>query len=133
MSLRINKNLNENVIDIQAPGNAPTAETENQMDDKTLKKNDLNMLVHRCYAVDEETYACVSFNLSTRQGLEIANTTKDLIKPSEIPNNIKCYKILENKQGTINSASVCTTNKSNIKAASDQMFTTFIPTILSNI
>jgi len=132
MSLRINKNLNENVIDIQTPGNVPVTETENQVNDKTLK-NDLNMLVHRCYAIDEETYACVSFNLSTRQGLEIANTTKDLIKPSEIPNNIKCHKILENKQGTISSASVCTTNKSNIKSASDQMFTTFIPTILSNI
>jgi hypothetical protein len=107
--------------------------TENNVNTPKNKTNDLNMLVNRCYAIDEETYACVSFNLSTRQGLDLANTTKDLIKPSEIPNNIKCHKVLENKEGTIHSASVCTTDKSNIKAASDQMFTTFIPTILSNI
>ena len=91
------------------------------------------MLVDRCYAIDEETYACVSFSLSTRQGLELADRTKDLIKPNEIPTGIECHKILENKEGTIHSASVCTTNKNNMKSASDQMFKTFIPTILSDI
>ena len=134
MSLRANKTLDETIKEVQPPENTPKIETiENNSETTKMKTNNLSMLVNRCYAIDEETYACVSFNLSTRQGLELANTTKDLIKPSEIPNNVTCHKILENKEGTIHSASVCTTDKNNIKTASDQMFTTFIPTILSNI
>lgn len=127
MSIRINKESeNKNTNEYQS-----TNVNDNVTNEP--KKVDLNMLVDRCYAIDEETYACVSFNLSTRQGLELANRTKDLIKPNEIPIGIECRKILENKEGTIQSASVCTTNNNNIKSASDQMFKTFIPTILSDI
>ncbi len=127
MSIRINKEP-ENKTTIE-----PQSINVNSNITNEPKRVDLNMLVDRCYAIDEETYACVSFNLSTRQGLEFANKTKDLIKLNEIPTGIECHKILENKEGTIQSASVCTTNKSNIKSASDQMFKTFIPTILSDI
>ena len=127
MSIRINKESeNKNTFESQSVNVNSNITNE-------PKNVDLNMLVNRCYAIDEETYACVSFNLSTRKGLELANRTKDLIKPSEIPTGMECHKILENKEGTIQSASVCTTNKNNMKSASDQMFKTFIPTILSDI
>tara|TARA_Y100000991_G_scaffold33307_1_gene21584 strand:- start:305 stop:865 length:561 start_codon:yes stop_codon:yes gene_type:complete len=112
--------------------------TENSMEINTskppeTKNNCLNLKMERCYAIDEETYACVSLNLSSRQGLQLSNKTKDLIRPSELPSNLTCHKVMENKEGVLHSASVCTTDEKNIKNASDQIFSTFIPSILSNI
>ena len=112
--------------------------TENSMEINTskpleTKNNFLNLKMERCYAIDEETYACVSLNVSSRQGLQLSNKTKDLIKPSELPSNLICHKVMENKEGILHSASVCTTDEKNIKDASDRIFSTFFPSILSNI
>ena len=107
------------------PPTPPTATSNSQIN--------LNSLINRCYAIDEETYACVSVNVNTREGLEFSRKTSDLIKPEEIPSHIVCKDVLENKIGSINSASICTHDEKNIKLASDELFKNFIPVIISRL
>jgi len=94
---------------------------------------DLSMPIERCYAINEDVYACVQVKLTTRTGLSFSQQTTSLLKPEELPSNLKCTNVLSNKNGSITAASVCVANENDVSMATDTLFNKFIPTIYSKL